>query len=179
MHLPFCYFMFFFFFFNDTATTEIYTLSLHDALPISNGHVEIVASDTGMGIARDFLPHVFDRFRQADSSSTRMQGGLGLGLAIVRHLVEVHGGTVQAESEGEGRGARFTVRLPVRPIHDQPLEHGAVSGTATHLDSVRPVEPVSLSGVRVLVVDDDSDARELLRVMLATYGAEVTVATSV
>src|SRR2546426_9359513 len=131
-----------------------------------------------MGITRNFLPHVFDRFRQADSSSTRMQGGLGLGLAIVRHLVEVHGGTVQAESGGEGQGARFTARLPVRQIHDQPVEHGAVTGTATHLEAVKPVEPVSLAGARVLVVDDDADARELVRVMLATYGAEVIVAAS-
>ena len=143
-----------------------------------NGHVEIVVADTGMGIAHDFLPHVFDRFRQADSSSTRMQGGLGLGLAIVRHLVEVHGGTVRAESEGEGQGARFTVRLPVRQIQDQPLENEAALGNATHLEAVKPVEPVSLARMRVLVVDDDPDARELVRVMLATYGAEVLVAAS-
>src|SRR5947209_9679766 len=144
----------------------------------SNGDVEIVVADTGMGIAHDFLPHVFDRFRQADSSSTRMQGGLGLGLAIVRHLVEVHGGTVRAESEGEGQGARFTVRLPVRQIQDQPLENEAALGNATHLEAVKPVEPVSLARMRVLVVDDDPDARELVRVMLATYGAEVLVAAS-
>src|SRR5438105_1219657 len=143
-----------------------------------NGHVEIVVADTGTGITRDFLPHVFDRFRQADSSSTRAQGGLGLGLAIVRHLVEVHGGTVRAESEGEGQGARFTVRLPMRQIQEQPVEHGEIAGTATHLEAVKPVEPVSLSGMRVLVVDDDADARELVRVMLATYGAEVVAAAS-
>src|SRR5438067_1901991 len=108
-----------------------------------NGHVEIVVADTGMGIAHDFLPHVFDRFRQADSSSTRAQGGLGLGLAIVRHLVEVHGGTVRAESEGEGQGARFTVRLPMRQIQEQPVEHGEIAGTATHLEAVKPVEPAA------------------------------------
>ena len=144
-----------------------------------NGDVEIAVADTGMGIARDFLPHVFDRFRQADSSSTRMQGGLGLGLAIVRHLVEVHGGTVAAESEGEGKGARFSVRLPVRQVHDQPVATGAAHGTAAaHLEAVAPLEPVSLSGLRILVVDDDADARELVRMMLATHGAEVIAATS-
>jgi PAS domain S-box-containing protein len=144
----------------------------------SNGHVEIVASDTGMGIARDFLPHVFDRFRQADSSSTRMQGGLGLGLAIVRHLVEVHGGTVRAESEGDGQGARFTVRMPVRQFEDQPAEGSAVNGGGPHLQAVKQIEPVSLAGIRVLVVDDEADARELIRVMLGTHGAEVVVVAS-
>jgi CheY-like chemotaxis protein len=131
-----------------------------------------------MGIARDFLPHVFDRFRQADSSSTRMQGGLGLGLAIVRHLVEVHGGTVRAESEGDGQGARFTVRMPVRQFEDQPAEGSAVNGGGPHLQAVKQIEPVSLAGIRVLVVDDEADARELIRVMLGTHGAEVVVVAS-
>ncbi|MFL5311428.1 MAG: response regulator [Myxococcales bacterium] len=143
----------------------------------SNGHAEILVADTGMGITADFLPHVFDRFRQADSSSTRAQGGLGLGLAIVRHLVEVHGGTVSAESEGEGRGARFTVRLPVREIHEQ-VENGTVSRAAAHLEAVNPAEPVSLAGMRVLVVDDDADARDLVRAMLASHGAEVVATYS-
>jgi PAS domain S-box-containing protein len=143
-----------------------------------NGYVEIAVSDTGMGIAPDFLPHVFDRFRQADSSITRMQGGLGLGLAIVRHLVEVHGGTVRAESEGEGKGARFTVRLPVRDVQPDAHEDAAADGDAAAPKPVALAEPTSLSGVRVLVVDDDADARELLRVMLGNYGAEVIVATS-
>jgi PAS domain S-box-containing protein len=145
----------------------------------SNGHVEIAVTDTGMGIAADFLPHVFDRFRQADSSITRTQGGLGLGLAIVRHLVEVHGGTVRAESEGEGKGARFTVRLPVREV--QPQAEEDVGGSASGADPERaaPVGPTCLSGVRVLVVDDDPDARELLRVMLGNYGAQVLAASSV
>jgi PAS domain S-box-containing protein len=145
----------------------------------SNGHVEIAVSDTGMGIAPDFLPHVFDRFRQADSSITRMQGGLGLGLAIVRHLVEVHGGTVQAESEGEGKGARFTVRLPVREVQAQPEEDAAAKGNTAAPEPVAPIAPTSLRGLRILVVDDDADAREMLGVMLGNYGAEVTVARSV
>ncbi len=144
----------------------------------SNGHVEIAVSDTGIGIAHDFLPHVFDRFRQADSSSTRTQGGLGLGLAIVRHLVEVHGGTVGAESEGEGKGARFTVRLPVRQAQPQPQETAAVNGNGTHPEPPAPIEPTALAGMRVLVVDDDADARELVRVMLANFGAEVILAAS-
>jgi PAS domain S-box-containing protein len=145
----------------------------------SNGHVEIAVSDTGIGIARDFLPHVFDRFRQADSSSTRMQGGLGLGLAIVRHLVEVHGGTVAAESEGEGKGARFTVRLPVRPAEPQPKETAALNANGgAHPEPPPPIAAAALAGMRVLVVDDDADARELVRVMLVNYGAEVILATS-
>ena len=144
-----------------------------------NGHVEIAVSDTGMGIAPDFLPHVFDRFRQADSSITRMQGGLGLGLAIVRHLVEVHGGTVRAESEGEGKGARFTVRLPVVEVQPQAEEEVAAGAAVANPAPVPVVGPSSLAGMRVLVVDDDPDARELLRVMLGNYGANVATAGSV
>jgi PAS domain S-box-containing protein len=144
----------------------------------SNGNAEIAVSDTGIGIPRDFLPHVFDRFRQADSSSTRMQGGLGLGLAIVRHLVEVHGGTVQAESEGEGKGARFRVHLPVRQVQPQPDETPALSADGIHPEPPAPIEPTALAGIRVLVVDDDADARELVRVMLGNYGAEVIQAAS-
>src|SRR6267378_1048238 len=144
----------------------------------SNGDAEIAVSDTGIGIQRDFLPHVFDRFRQADSSSTRMQGGLGLGLAIVRHLVEVHGGTVEAESEGEGKGARFTVHLPVRQVQPQPQETAALSEDGIRPDPPAPIGPTALAGIRVLVVDDDEDARELVRVMLGNYGAEVIQAAS-
>ena len=110
-----------------------------------NGHVEIAVSDTGMGIAPDFLPHVFDRFRQADSSITRMQGGLGLGLAIVRHLVEVHGGTVRAESEGEGKGARFTVRLPVAEVQPQAEEEVAAGAAVANPAPVPVVGPSSLA----------------------------------
>jgi PAS domain S-box-containing protein len=142
-----------------------------------SGHVEIAVSDSGIGIASDFLPHVFDRFRQADSSSTRMQGGLGLGLAIVRHLVEVHGGTVGAESGGEGKGARFTVRLPVRPVQAEPAAV-APAADAAGSGPAAPAEPVSLAGLRVLVVDDDADARELVRVVLGNSGAEVSSAST-
>ncbi|MBI2203710.1 MAG: PAS domain S-box protein [Candidatus Rokubacteria bacterium] len=131
--------------------------------------VHAVVADTGQGIERDFLPHVFDRFRQADSSITRAQGGLGLGLAIVRHLVEMHGGRVTADSRGPGQGSTFTIALPV------PLAAGA--------PDVAPREPVAagdrLDGVRVVVVDDRADERELFRTILANRGADVRVAADV
>lgn len=130
--------------------------------------VELRVVDTGRGIAPQFLPHVFDRFTQADSSSTRSHGGLGLGLAIVRHLVELHGGEVRAASDGEGRGATFTVRFPVP----------AVAYVRAPAAASRPGS-VTLHGVRVLVVDDDADARELLRAVLVDNDAIVVTASSV
>jgi signal transduction histidine kinase/CheY-like chemotaxis protein len=136
-----------------------------------NSHVEIVVNDTGVGIKSDFLPHVFDRFRQADGSTTRTYGGLGLGLAIVRHLVELHGGTAWAESAGEDQGAKFTVRLPTMTLSehqpDEVLRQPAISmGERDH-------QPASLDGLRVLVVDDEIDARTLLTAMLERCGAQV------
>jgi PAS domain S-box-containing protein len=139
--------------------------------------VEVSISDTGSGIPKEFLPHVFDRFRQADSTATRTQGGLGLGLAIVRHLTELHGGTVRAESPGEGRGATFTVQFPVRAIAAPEADPALVPPRPGSPGSGAP-EP-SLAGVRVLVVDDEPDARELIQTVLAHYGAEVTTAASV
>jgi PAS domain S-box-containing protein len=136
-----------------------------------NSHVEIVVSDTGVGIKPDFLPHVFDRFRQADGSTTRNYGGLGLGLAIVRHLVELHGGTAWAESAGENQGAKFTVRLPTMTLTehqpDEVLRQPAISMVE------RDHQPASLDGLRVLVVDDEFDARTLLTAMLERCGAQV------
>ena len=136
-----------------------------------NSHVEIVVRDTGVGIKPDFLPHVFDRFRQADGSTTRNYGGLGLGLAIVRHLVELHGGTAWAESAGENQGAKFTVRLPTMTLSEhQPDE---VLGQPAISMGERDHQPASLDGLRVLVVDDEFDARTLLTAMLERCGAQV------
>ena len=140
-----------------------------------DSHVEIVVSDTGEGISKDFLPRVFDRFRQADSGSTRKSGGLGLGLSIVRHLVEMHGGGVQAESDGLGKGATFTVRLPmmiVQPSTPPMREH-------PRAERRDPLEHLAdLAGVRIMAVDDDADALGLLKDVLHAAGAEVTTATS-
>jgi signal transduction histidine kinase len=134
--------------------------------------VEIVVSDSGPGIARDLLPHVFERFRQGDGSKTRAQGGLGLGLAIVRHLTEMHGGTVTAGSDGPGEGATFTVRLPVeggtRPSGELAPPSAKVFAQPP------PVRSVTLEGVRVLVVDDEPDAREVVVEVLRSSGAEVS-----
>jgi CheY-like chemotaxis protein/anti-sigma regulatory factor (Ser/Thr protein kinase) len=135
--------------------------------------IEIVVEDDGPGIPAAFLPYVFDRFRQADSSSTRPKGGLGLGLAIVRHFVELHGGSVSAANRTDGRGARFTVRLPHQgPTPALPAEKRAalaVGGPATR----------SLHRIRVLVVDDEEDARDLVATVLGRAGAEVLTAVSV
>ena len=136
---------------------------------------EVTVKDQGRGIAADFLPHVFDRFRQADSSTTRRYGGLGLGLAIVRHLVELHGGRVKAESEGKDQGAAFTVFLPLlsgTPVIDRDVD--ALAGRTIERAAGQQV----LQNVRALVVDDESDARELLQQVLLGYGAEVKVADS-
>jgi PAS domain S-box-containing protein len=141
-----------------------------------NSHVEIAVSDTGAGISPDFLPHVFDRFRQADQKTTRRHGGLGLGLAIVRHLVELHGGTVRAESGGEGHGSTFTVLLPVAPVYADPTQGRVHPATREMLPFFEC--PDRLDGLRVLVVDDEPDTRELLKAGLGHCGAVVTVAAS-
>lgn len=137
-----------------------------------NSHVEIIVADNGQGISADFLPYVFDRFRQADNSITRSFGGLGLGLAIVRQLVELHGGTVYAESPGEGQGATFIVKLPLMPVRSTIIEpervHPSVEGTIPFDDSLR------LDGLRILIVDDDADMRDLLSYTLQVCGAQVT-----
>ncbi len=142
-----------------------------------NSHVEVAVSDTGSGIPAEFLPHVFDRFRQADQKTTRRHGGMGLGLAIVRHLVELHGGTARAESAGEGQGATFTVLLPVAPVYSvEPSEgrvHPASRDTLPNFDC-----PDRLDGMKILVVDDEPDTRAMLKAGLTRCGAEVTVAGS-
>jgi PAS domain S-box-containing protein len=143
-----------------------------------NSHVEIVVRDSGSGIPPDLLPHVFERFRQGDSSTTRTQGGLGLGLSIVRHLVELHGGTVICDSPGEGAGAVFTVTLPLAPLQ-QP------SSTETEPRAEKPTEKPAgmvvvsaLGGLRVLVVDDDRETLESLAAVLSGAGAQARTASS-
>jgi PAS domain S-box-containing protein len=139
-------------------------------------HVEVTVSDNGKGIATHFLPHVFDRFTQADASTTRAFSGLGLGLAIVRQLVELHGGTVRVDSEGEGLGSTFTVSLPLMAVRS------AVTGTegAQQREFKQPeVEcPPELNGLRVLVVDDETDTCEVLQAILEGCGAQVKTAFS-
>jgi PAS domain S-box len=147
----------------------------------TDSEMEITVSDNGIGIEENFLPHVFERFRQADSSSTRQHGGLGLGLAIVRHLVELHGGTVRAESAGDGRGAVFTVCLPIASAHDVASLPQGDSATASNQSAETGdnfAHSTDLTGLRVLVVDDDSDTREMISMMLNQYGATVCTASS-
>jgi PAS domain S-box-containing protein len=136
-------------------------------------HIRIIVSDTGKGISPEFLPYIFDRFRQADASSVRKYGGLGLGLALTKYLVELHGGTIEATSAGDGQGATFKVLLPVRavsaPLGEAKSTPAAVSGF---------VETTMLAGLRALVVDDDPDALELIKSALSQYGADVVAANS-
>jgi PAS domain S-box-containing protein len=139
--------------------------------------VRVTVDDDGIGIAPELLPHIFERFRQADSSSTRAHMGLGLGLAIVRHLVELHGGTVRADSAGRGKGARFTVRLPHHHIHER-RHMEAVGDRLVDAAAQSAVSMQSLCGVRVLLVDDQPDAREVGASVLRQAGALVEVAES-
>ena len=134
----------------------------------------ITVSDTGKGIRPEFLPFVFDRFRQGETSIGRRYGGLGLGLAIVRHIVELHGGRVRAESPGEGAGAVFTVDLPAIADLDGA---GAAMRTRRRVHGETIIRPANLSGLRVLIVDDEADARELMRMVLRSSGADVRAAT--
>jgi PAS domain S-box-containing protein len=143
-----------------------------------DSHVEIVVADSGQGISPEFLPFVFDRFRQADASITRSAGGLGLGLAIVRHLVELHGGSVRAESEGEGRGATFTVTLPLMPIERDGGEIATRAPREVETASSLLECPPELAGVKILVVDDEPDAREMLKAMLEGCEAEARTVAS-
>jgi PAS domain S-box-containing protein len=138
-----------------------------------NSSVEIVVSDTGIGIRPEFLPHLFERFRQAEGGLARENSGLGLGLAIVRHLVELHGGSVHATSAGDGQGSTFRVRLPVMIVHSEPVGDG-VSG-----DARPPAQAAArLGGIHVLAVDDDKDALSLVRDILERAGGKVTTVDS-
>ncbi len=142
-----------------------------------NSHVEISVIDTGIGIKPDFLPHVFDRFRQADGSTTRLHAGLGLGLAIAKHLVEMHGGSIRAKSPGDGQGATFTLMLPITVVHpDQPDRVKVRPKESDAIDDV--CRDTALAGLKVLVVDDEPDARQLLRRALADCQAQVAIASS-
>jgi signal transduction histidine kinase/ActR/RegA family two-component response regulator len=144
------------------------------AVAPADGHIEIAVSDTGIGISAEFLPYVFDRFRQADATFAREHGGLGLGLAIARHVAELHGGTIGAQSAGAGRGATFTVSMPMRAGQ-------SVSATPPQPDLFpgdRPIERSTgrprLDGIHVLAVDDEPDALNLVRTVLEAAGARVT-----
>jgi two-component system CheB/CheR fusion protein len=142
-------------------------------------HITIIVSDTGMGIEPVFLPFVFDRFRQQEGDTTRGHGGLGLGLAIVRHLVELHGGTVGAASPGKGRGATFTVTLPLAALREEASEVGRDrQADAGKILRDSAMAPDYLQDLRVLLVDDEQDARDLLSEMLTNYGAEVKTCAS-
>ncbi len=142
--------------------------SVHVAIRVTPAVYEIIVADTGIGIAPEFLPHVFERFRQADGSTTREHGGLGLGLAIVKDLTELHGGRVRAESAGPGRGATFTVELP----------KAAVGAPALLVSPKAAMPSQRLDGIAVLAVDDNPDALDIISSTLIAAGAEVRVATS-
>ena len=137
------------------------------SIELRAGELSITVTDTGSGISPEFLPHVFESFRQADASSVRSHGGLGLGLSLTRHLIELHHGRIVAESEGEGRGARFTVSLPCLP-----------SPAVTALTPIGAGASRALTGMRVLVVDDEPDALEMIAAVLSERGAEVSAAPS-
>ena len=144
-----------------------------------NSHVEIVISDTGKGIEPEFLPNVFDRFRQSDGSMTRRHGGLGLGLAIVRQLVELHGGTVSVSSAGEGQGATFTVTLPLLPVSRERASDAPPSVNPPMQISVATTDcPPELTDLSVMFVDDDADSRYLFSLVLDACGAKVMTANS-
>ncbi|AFZ14093.1 GAF sensor hybrid histidine kinase [Crinalium epipsammum PCC 9333] len=142
---------------------------------IVNSYAQITVSDTGKGISAEFLPYVFERFRQADGATTRSQSGLGLGLAIVRHLVELHGGTVEVDSAGEGFGATFIVKLPLMQVQPQANNSELIleaNGNKVIMDIP------TLNGLQVLIVDDEEDTRFLLTIALENYGAKVTAVSS-
>ncbi len=156
---------------NAVKFTDVGTIKV--AVRREGSKVTLTVTDTGSGIAPEFMPFVFDRFRQADASITRRMGGLGLGLALVRHIVELHGGRVSVASDGPGQGASFKVTLPVGAVMPPPE-----APASNRAEPVSVNAPVALTGVRVLVVDDEPDARELLRAVLAEAGALVETARS-
>jgi CheY-like chemotaxis protein/anti-sigma regulatory factor (Ser/Thr protein kinase) len=147
------------------------------ALERVNSHVEIAVADNGQGIRPETLPFIFERFRQGETGTTRTHGGLGLGLAIVKHILEAHGGTIHAESAGEGKGAVFTVKLPLavaRTADEPERRHPTAVEANGRVDDRYP----SLQGVRVLVVDDEPHSNEVVSTLLSSCGAEIRVAVS-
>jgi CheY-like chemotaxis protein/anti-sigma regulatory factor (Ser/Thr protein kinase) len=149
----------------------------------ADGHIRIIVSDTGKGIPPELLPRIFDRFHQIDPSSPRRHGGLGLGLALVKHLVELHGGKVEAASEGAGRGATFTVTLPLATeseliAAEPPALAALAAGEIQADDEATLPNGLTIAGVRVLVVDDQEDVRAMLADLLSRYGAIVTTVAS-
>ena len=146
-----------------------------------NSHLEVSVIDSGEGIKADFLPHVFDRFRQADASTTRQHGGLGLGLAIVKELVELHGGSVRVKSGGPGAGATFVVSLPLTVLHPEaePVQSERRHPRANSSRVALPSGGLDLGGVKVLVLDDEADARAVVKRLLEDRGALVRVAGTV
>jgi PAS domain S-box-containing protein len=141
-----------------------------------NSHAEICVEDTGIGIRADFLPHVFDRFRQGDSTTTRRFGGLGLGLSIVKNLVELHGGTIRVRSPGENQGSTFIVDLPISYL--RPDDREPTAEPATRSDTLQTVELPRLDDVRILVVEDEADGRALIARVLEDRGAKPTCAST-
>jgi CheY-like chemotaxis protein len=140
-----------------------------------NSHIEVCVIDSSQGMSKDFIAHAFERFRQSPAAGARQTGGLGLGLSIVKYLVEMHGGSIHAHSEGEGRGSTFIVKLPLlvaeagKDAHRHP--QAAIGDTTSHTR-------ITLRGIKVLVVDDEHDAREVLWRILSERGAEVTACAS-
>jgi len=143
-----------------------------------NSHIQIMVSDTGEGIAADQVAHLFERFRQADTGPTRRHTGLGIGLSLVKHLVELHGGTVSGMSAGLGQGSTFTVQLPVSVVQVQPPSRPRPEPRSAEDPDIGSVKPVSLRDVHVLVVDDDEESRELASLVLTNAGAETRTAPS-
>ncbi|WP_016870538.1 MULTISPECIES: ATP-binding response regulator [Fischerella] len=154
-------------------STVISLLENYELADSTQKFAQIQVKDTGIGIKPEFIPHVFESFRQADNATTRNFGGLGLGLAIVRHLVERHSGTVEAQSMGEGQGATFIVRLPLLQDREE-IEKNHNSKAISHLTCASSL----LAGLKVLVVDDEPDIRELLVFILEQHGMNVSTAAS-
>lgn len=146
-----------------------------------NSSVEISVSDTGKGISADFLPYIFERFQQQDKTKSRRHDGLGLGLAITYRIIELHGGTIRAESPGEGLGATFTVNLPITIVHrkESPVSAKSDPTILSAEDQFPSGYSMRLDGFRILIIDDEADARELIKFILTQQGASVTVASSV